>query len=243
MRGRDRHIVTPGSAQLLHLDPGCSAGRRLDLGQAHQSRHAGRRRHHRRTSAFQAQEHPRPRLADRLSVRAAHGAADGGADLLAVHQRHPDVDDDIQLQHRRDGAGGPQELSAALHQLRLPAVAVQHDQLHLLVAQHQVRHRHDDRHDPPLQVAVAQPDVGDHAAALDRARDRHGVGLEIDLRPAVRWPQPHPAGRRPYQQAAGLAVGFEPGTGQRHRGERLEGHPVLHAAAASGPQGDRYRTL
>ncbi len=101
--GRGCHLVTPARAQLLHPAlPGASAGRRLDHGQAHHPRYARWRHHYCRASAVQAQEHLRPRLEDRLPVRAAHGSAHGRPDLLAVHQRHPDVDDDLQLPDRRD---------------------------------------------------------------------------------------------------------------------------------------------
>ena len=91
------------------------------------------------------------------------------------------------------------------------------------------------------RVPMEEPPRGDHAAALDRARDRHRARLEEHLRSALRRPQPDPSGPRPHQAAARLALRSEHGDGQRDRGQRLEGHPLLHAAAARRPQGHRYR--
>ena len=175
-----------------------------------------------------------------LPVRPADGAPDGGAHLLALHQLHHALDDRVQLHQRRDDQRRPPQLPAALHQQRLLPGDGEHDHLHVLVAVDQVRDRHDDRADPAQPPAAPEPPRGNHAAALDRARDRHGARLEEHLRSAVRRPQPDPAGPRHHQAAARLAVRSADGDGQRDRGQRLEGHPVLHAAAARRPQGDRH---
>ena len=147
----------------------------------------------------------------------------------------------LQLPDRRDRQRRAAQLPAPVHQQRLPAVAAEHDQFHVLVARHQVRHRHDHRADPQQPLPLREPAVGNHAAALDRAGDRHRARLEEHLRSAVRRPQSDPAGPRHHRPAARLAVRSADGDGQRHRGERLEGHSLLHAAAARRPQGHRQR--
>ena len=151
--------------------------------------------------------HPRPRLEDRLPLRAADGAAHGRPDLLAVHQRHPDEHDDAQLPRparpSRSGSGttsGCSPTATTCWRCRTRSSSPSGRCSIKFVTGMTIALILNSR--LPLRSLLC----GDHAAALDRAGDRHGAGLEEHLRPAVRRPQPDPAGPGHHRPAAGLAV-------------------------------------
>ena len=183
----------------------------------------------------------RARLDRRLSLRAADGPPDDRPDRLAVPRRDQTERHLAELSDRRDELGRIPQLREAADQLGLSSGDRQHLHLHVLVAAHQVRHRHDDRADPQQPSALPQHPVRHHAVAVDRAGDRDRADVEEHLRSAVRKSEPDPAWRRRHRPAAGVALRSEPRHAVDHRGERLEGNTLLRSPVSRRAEGGRSR--